>query len=146
MAIIRGRQMGLDMPTLAKQFKTSKSVIWATLNTPNRPKATGKPLKTSLGDDRITVRMSKKNPRLTSTDFNSELKDQYGVQDSFLNISQKISVDMARTLSEDVCATLDSSEGAQMNQDPTLDPDELDRVHAKRCEAVIKAKSMATKY
>uniref|UniRef100_A0A8R1E3K8 Uncharacterized protein n=1 Tax=Caenorhabditis japonica TaxID=281687 RepID=A0A8R1E3K8_CAEJA len=80
MAIIRGRQMGLDMPTLAKQFKTSKSVIWATLNTPNRSKATGRPLKTSSGDDRIIVRMSKKNPRLTSTDINSELKDPYGVQ------------------------------------------------------------------
>uniref|UniRef100_A0A8R1DIY5 HTH_Tnp_Tc3_2 domain-containing protein n=2 Tax=Caenorhabditis japonica TaxID=281687 RepID=A0A8R1DIY5_CAEJA len=80
MAIIRGRQMGLDMPTLAKQFKTSKSVIWATLNTPNRSKATGRPLKTSSGDDRIIVRMSKENPRLTSTDINSELKDPYGVQ------------------------------------------------------------------
>uniref|UniRef100_A0A8R1E769 DDE_3 domain-containing protein n=1 Tax=Caenorhabditis japonica TaxID=281687 RepID=A0A8R1E769_CAEJA len=80
MAIIRGRQMGLDMPTLAKQFKTSKSVIWATLNTPNRYKATGRPLKTSSGDERITVRMRKKNPRLTSTDINSELKDQSGVQ------------------------------------------------------------------
>uniref|UniRef100_A0A8R1DVH7 Transposase Tc1-like domain-containing protein n=1 Tax=Caenorhabditis japonica TaxID=281687 RepID=A0A8R1DVH7_CAEJA len=80
MAIIRGRQMGMDMPTLAKQFKTSKSVIWATLNTPNRSKTTGRPLKTSSGDDRIIVRMSKKNPRLTSTDINSELKDQYGVQ------------------------------------------------------------------
>uniref|UniRef100_A0A8R1ENE9 Uncharacterized protein n=4 Tax=Caenorhabditis japonica TaxID=281687 RepID=A0A8R1ENE9_CAEJA len=114
MAIIRGRQMGLDMPTLAKQFNTSKSVIWATLNTPNRSKTTGKYLKTSSGDDRITVRMSKKNPRLTSTNINSELKYQYGVQDSFLNISQKISVDMAsrctRTLSKDVCATRDSSE------------------------------------
>uniref|UniRef100_A0A8R1I697 Uncharacterized protein n=1 Tax=Caenorhabditis japonica TaxID=281687 RepID=A0A8R1I697_CAEJA len=33
-----------------------------------------------------------------------------------------------------------------MNQDPTSDPDELDRVHAKRCETVIKAKCMATKY
>uniref|UniRef100_A0A8R1EKN9 Uncharacterized protein n=1 Tax=Caenorhabditis japonica TaxID=281687 RepID=A0A8R1EKN9_CAEJA len=95
MAIIRGRQMGLDMFTLAKQFKTSKSVIWATLNTPNLSKATGRPLKTSSGDDRIIVRMSKKNPRLTSTDINSELKDQYGVQISFLNISQKISVVMA---------------------------------------------------
>uniref|UniRef100_A0A8R1IKJ3 Uncharacterized protein n=1 Tax=Caenorhabditis japonica TaxID=281687 RepID=A0A8R1IKJ3_CAEJA len=31
-------------------------------------------------------------------------------------------------------------------QDPTSDPDELDRVHAKRCEAVMKAKGMATKY
>uniref|UniRef100_A0A8R1ITV5 G-protein coupled receptors family 1 profile domain-containing protein n=1 Tax=Caenorhabditis japonica TaxID=281687 RepID=A0A8R1ITV5_CAEJA len=117
MAIIRGRQMGLDMPTFAKQFKTSKSVIWATSNTPNLSKATGRPSKTSSGDDRITVRMSKKNPRLTSTNINSELKDQYGVQDSFLNISQKISVDMAyrcpRTLSKDVCATRDSSESAQ---------------------------------
>uniref|UniRef100_A0A8R1IAJ7 HTH_Tnp_Tc3_2 domain-containing protein n=1 Tax=Caenorhabditis japonica TaxID=281687 RepID=A0A8R1IAJ7_CAEJA len=80
MAIIRGRQMGLDMPTLAKQFKTSKSVIWATLNTPNLSKATGRPLKTSIGDDRIIFRMSKKDPRLTSTDINSELKDQYEVQ------------------------------------------------------------------
>uniref|UniRef100_A0A8R1HRW5 Uncharacterized protein n=1 Tax=Caenorhabditis japonica TaxID=281687 RepID=A0A8R1HRW5_CAEJA len=79
MAIIRGRQMGLDMPTLAKQFKTSKPVICATLNTPNRSKATGRPLKTSSGDDRIIVRMSKKNPRQTSTDINSELKDQYGL-------------------------------------------------------------------
>uniref|UniRef100_A0A8R1E3J4 Uncharacterized protein n=1 Tax=Caenorhabditis japonica TaxID=281687 RepID=A0A8R1E3J4_CAEJA len=70
--------MGLDMPTLAKQFKTSKSVIWATLNTPNRSKATGRPLETSSGDGRIIVRMSGKNPRLTSTDINSELKDQYG--------------------------------------------------------------------
>uniref|UniRef100_A0A8R1I832 Uncharacterized protein n=1 Tax=Caenorhabditis japonica TaxID=281687 RepID=A0A8R1I832_CAEJA len=95
MAFIRGRQMGPDMPTLVKQFKTSKSVIWATLNIPNRSKATGRPLKTSSGDDRIIVRMSKKNRRLTNTDINSELKDQYGVQDSFLNISQKISVDMA---------------------------------------------------
>uniref|UniRef100_A0A8R1E8C6 Uncharacterized protein n=1 Tax=Caenorhabditis japonica TaxID=281687 RepID=A0A8R1E8C6_CAEJA len=60
MAIIRGRQMGLDMPTLAKQFKTSKSVIWATLNTPNRSKATGRPLKTSSGDDRITKTPSEK--------------------------------------------------------------------------------------
>uniref|UniRef100_A0A8R1HPS1 HTH_Tnp_Tc3_2 domain-containing protein n=1 Tax=Caenorhabditis japonica TaxID=281687 RepID=A0A8R1HPS1_CAEJA len=80
MAIICGRQMGLDMPTLAKQFKTSKLVIWATLNTPNRSKTTGRPLKTSSGDDRIIVRMSKKNPRLTSTEINSELKDHYGVQ------------------------------------------------------------------
>uniref|UniRef100_A0A8R1IKR7 Uncharacterized protein n=1 Tax=Caenorhabditis japonica TaxID=281687 RepID=A0A8R1IKR7_CAEJA len=47
MAINRGRQMGLDMPTLAKQFKTPKSVIWATLNTPNLSKATGRPLKTT---------------------------------------------------------------------------------------------------
>uniref|UniRef100_A0A8R1EHV0 Uncharacterized protein n=1 Tax=Caenorhabditis japonica TaxID=281687 RepID=A0A8R1EHV0_CAEJA len=80
MVIIRGRQMGLDMPTLAKQFKTSKSVIWATLNTPDLSKATGRLLKTSSGDDRIIVRMTKKNPRQTSTDINSELKDQYGVQ------------------------------------------------------------------
>uniref|UniRef100_A0A8R1IDS4 Uncharacterized protein n=1 Tax=Caenorhabditis japonica TaxID=281687 RepID=A0A8R1IDS4_CAEJA len=84
MAIIRGRQMGLDMPTLAKQFKTSKSVIWTTLNTPNLSKATRRPLKTSSGDDRIIVRMSKKNPRLTSTDINSELKDKYGVQLTWL--------------------------------------------------------------
>uniref|UniRef100_A0A8R1ER40 Uncharacterized protein n=1 Tax=Caenorhabditis japonica TaxID=281687 RepID=A0A8R1ER40_CAEJA len=64
MALIRGRQINL-----AKQFKTSKSVIWATLNTPNRSKATGRPLKTSSGDGRIIVRMSRKNPRLTSTDI-----------------------------------------------------------------------------
>uniref|UniRef100_A0A8R1I4R6 Transposase Tc1-like domain-containing protein n=1 Tax=Caenorhabditis japonica TaxID=281687 RepID=A0A8R1I4R6_CAEJA len=278
MAIIRGRQMGLDMPTLAKQFKTSKSVIWATLNTPNRSKATGRPLKTSSGDDRITVRISKKNPRLTSTNINSELKDQYGVQDSFLNISQKISVDMASSSTEvgkgssalewnkvlwsdeskylmigtegiihvrrpvdkrydpkyqvptvkhgggnvmvwgcfhangvgpliriteimnrymykDILEkemlpygrfqmvrgwlfqqdndpkhtshfvkdwfaqrrTFKKQNGqklyrevratqGRMDQDPTSDPDELDRVHAKRCEAVIKAKGMATKY
>uniref|UniRef100_A0A8R1IXN4 Uncharacterized protein n=1 Tax=Caenorhabditis japonica TaxID=281687 RepID=A0A8R1IXN4_CAEJA len=69
MAIIRGRQMGMDMPTLAKQFKTSESVIWATLNTPNLSKATGRPLKTSSGDNRIIVRISKKTPRLTSTDI-----------------------------------------------------------------------------
>uniref|UniRef100_A0A8R1E8P3 Transposase Tc1-like domain-containing protein n=1 Tax=Caenorhabditis japonica TaxID=281687 RepID=A0A8R1E8P3_CAEJA len=80
MAIIRCRQMGLDKPTFAKQFKTSKSVIRATLNTPNLSKATGRSLKTSSGADRIIFRMSKKNPRLTSTDINSELKDQYGVQ------------------------------------------------------------------
>uniref|UniRef100_A0A8R1EQQ0 Uncharacterized protein n=2 Tax=Caenorhabditis japonica TaxID=281687 RepID=A0A8R1EQQ0_CAEJA len=91
MAIIRGRQMGLHMPTLAKQFKTSKSVIWATLNTPNQSKATGRPLKTSIGDDRIIVSMSKKNPRLTSTNINSELKDQYGVQDSVQGHCQKTS-------------------------------------------------------
>uniref|UniRef100_A0A8R1EUQ5 Amino acid transporter n=1 Tax=Caenorhabditis japonica TaxID=281687 RepID=A0A8R1EUQ5_CAEJA len=91
MALISGRQMGPDMPTLAKQFKTSKSVIWATLNTPNRSKATGRPLKTSSGDDRIIVRMSKKNPRLTNTDINSELKDQYGVQDSVQGHCQKTS-------------------------------------------------------
>uniref|UniRef100_A0A8R1I671 Uncharacterized protein n=1 Tax=Caenorhabditis japonica TaxID=281687 RepID=A0A8R1I671_CAEJA len=91
MAIIRGRQMGLDMPTFAKQFKTSKSVIWATSNTPNLSKATGRPSKTSSGDDRITVRMSKKNPRLTSTNINSELKDQYGVQDSVQGHCQKTS-------------------------------------------------------
>uniref|UniRef100_A0A8R1IGA6 TPR_REGION domain-containing protein n=1 Tax=Caenorhabditis japonica TaxID=281687 RepID=A0A8R1IGA6_CAEJA len=84
MAIICGRQMGLDMPTLAKQFKTSKSVIWATSNTPNLSKATGRPLKISSRDDRIIVRMNKKNPRLTSTDINSELKDHYGVQLTWL--------------------------------------------------------------
>uniref|UniRef100_A0A8R1EF72 Uncharacterized protein n=1 Tax=Caenorhabditis japonica TaxID=281687 RepID=A0A8R1EF72_CAEJA len=76
--------MGLDMSTLAKQFQTSKPVIWATLNTPNLSKATGRPLKTSSRDNRIIVRISKKNPRLTSTDINSELKDQYGVQLTWL--------------------------------------------------------------
>uniref|UniRef100_A0A8R1HGC3 Uncharacterized protein n=1 Tax=Caenorhabditis japonica TaxID=281687 RepID=A0A8R1HGC3_CAEJA len=91
MAIIRGCQMGLDMPTFAKQFKTSKSVIWATLNAPNLSKATGRPLKTSSQDDRIIVRMSKKNLRLTSTDINSELKNQYGVQLSVQGHCQKTS-------------------------------------------------------
>uniref|UniRef100_A0A8R1EN62 HTH_Tnp_Tc3_2 domain-containing protein n=1 Tax=Caenorhabditis japonica TaxID=281687 RepID=A0A8R1EN62_CAEJA len=90
MAIIRGRQMGLDMPTLAKQFKTSKSVISATLNTPNLSKATGRPLNTSSGDDIIIFRMSEKNPRLTSTDINSELKDQYGVQVSKDTVKRRL--------------------------------------------------------
>uniref|UniRef100_A0A8R1I5E9 HTH_Tnp_Tc3_2 domain-containing protein n=1 Tax=Caenorhabditis japonica TaxID=281687 RepID=A0A8R1I5E9_CAEJA len=90
MALIRGRQMGLDMLNLAKQFKTPKSVIWATLNTPNLSKATGRPSKTSSGDDRIIVRMSKKNPRLTSTDINSELKDQYGVQVSKNTVKRRL--------------------------------------------------------
>uniref|UniRef100_A0A8R1E508 HTH_Tnp_Tc3_2 domain-containing protein n=1 Tax=Caenorhabditis japonica TaxID=281687 RepID=A0A8R1E508_CAEJA len=90
MVIIRGRQMGLDMPTLAKQFKTSKSVIWATLNTPDLSKATGRLLKTSSGDDRIIVRMTKKNPRQTSTDINSELKDQYGVQVSKDTVKRRL--------------------------------------------------------
>uniref|UniRef100_A0A8R1ERX8 HTH_Tnp_Tc3_2 domain-containing protein n=1 Tax=Caenorhabditis japonica TaxID=281687 RepID=A0A8R1ERX8_CAEJA len=90
MTIIRGRQMGLDMPTLAKQFKTSKSVIWATSNTPNLSKATGRPLKTRSRDDRIIVRMSKKNPRLTSTDINSELKDHYGVQVSKDTVKRRL--------------------------------------------------------
>uniref|UniRef100_A0A8R1E761 Uncharacterized protein n=1 Tax=Caenorhabditis japonica TaxID=281687 RepID=A0A8R1E761_CAEJA len=89
MAIIRCRQMGLDKPTFAKQFKTSKSVIRATLNTPNLSKATGRSLKTSSGADRIIFRMSKKNPRLTSTDINSELKDQYGVQFTWLTGVQR---------------------------------------------------------
>uniref|UniRef100_A0A8R1HZU0 Uncharacterized protein n=1 Tax=Caenorhabditis japonica TaxID=281687 RepID=A0A8R1HZU0_CAEJA len=79
MAIIRGRQMDLDMPTLAKQFKTSKPVIWATLKTPHRSKATGRPSTTSPGVDRIIFRIRKKNPRQTSTDINSELKDLFGV-------------------------------------------------------------------
>uniref|UniRef100_A0A8R1I7N2 Uncharacterized protein n=1 Tax=Caenorhabditis japonica TaxID=281687 RepID=A0A8R1I7N2_CAEJA len=35
--------------------------------------------------------MSKKNPRLTNTDINSELKDQYGVQDSVQGHCQKTS-------------------------------------------------------
>uniref|UniRef100_A0A8R1DXU3 Transposase Tc1-like domain-containing protein n=1 Tax=Caenorhabditis japonica TaxID=281687 RepID=A0A8R1DXU3_CAEJA len=90
MAIICGRQMGLDMPTLAKQFKTSKSVIWATSNTPNLSKATGRPLKTLSRDDRIIVRMSKKNPRLTSTDINSELEDHYGVQVSKDTVKRRL--------------------------------------------------------
>uniref|UniRef100_A0A8R1I8B8 Uncharacterized protein n=1 Tax=Caenorhabditis japonica TaxID=281687 RepID=A0A8R1I8B8_CAEJA len=252
MAIIRGRQMGLDMPTLAKQLKTSKSVIWATSNTPNLSKATGRPLKTSSIDDRIIVRMSKKNPRLTSTDINSELKDHYGVQVSFLKISQETAVDMAsrrRPVNKPMIPEKNRSAGlklthpnhrnhgelnvqgnlgegndtiskisdgywvvvptgqrsetlfplfqgldrtasserydlakpisrpgflgnfrkvgipskfryktakklyrevratqGRMDQDPTSDPDEFDRVHAKRCEAVIKVKGMATKY
>uniref|UniRef100_A0A8R1I797 Uncharacterized protein n=1 Tax=Caenorhabditis japonica TaxID=281687 RepID=A0A8R1I797_CAEJA len=261
MALIRGRQMGPDMPTLVKQFKTSKSVIWATLNTPNRSKATGRPLKTSSGDSGIIVRMSQKNPRLTSTDINSELKDQYGVQDSVQGHCQKTSaprftlqkapseqandsgeepfssteVDkgssalgwnkvlwsdeskylmigtdgvtlvrrpgdkrndpkyqvptvkhgggtsyygswvviptgqrseahfplrqgLVRTASserfdlakpiyrpESHRASLGATQG-RMDQNPTSDSDELDRVHAKRCETVIKAKGMATKY
>uniref|UniRef100_A0A8R1EEU8 Peptidase_M13 domain-containing protein n=2 Tax=Caenorhabditis japonica TaxID=281687 RepID=A0A8R1EEU8_CAEJA len=91
LSILSGWLSSVDMPTLVKQFKISKSVIWATLNTPNRPKATGSPLKTSSGDDRIIVRMSKKNPRLTSTDINSELKDQYGVQDSVQGHCQQTS-------------------------------------------------------
>uniref|UniRef100_A0A8R1DJM1 HTH_Tnp_Tc3_2 domain-containing protein n=1 Tax=Caenorhabditis japonica TaxID=281687 RepID=A0A8R1DJM1_CAEJA len=90
MAIIRGLQMGLDMPTLAKQFKTSKSVICETLNTPNLSKATGRLLKTLSGDDRIIVTMSKKNPRLTSKDINSELKDQYGVQVSKDTVKRRL--------------------------------------------------------
>uniref|UniRef100_A0A8R1EAK0 HTH_Tnp_Tc3_2 domain-containing protein n=1 Tax=Caenorhabditis japonica TaxID=281687 RepID=A0A8R1EAK0_CAEJA len=53
MAIIRGRQMGMDMPTLAKQI-------------------------------------SKKTPRLTSTDINSELKDQYGVQVSKDTVKRRL--------------------------------------------------------
>uniref|UniRef100_A0A8R1IA08 Uncharacterized protein n=1 Tax=Caenorhabditis japonica TaxID=281687 RepID=A0A8R1IA08_CAEJA len=266
MAIIRGRQMGLDMPTLAKQFKTSKSVIWTTLNTPNLSKATRRPLKTSSGDDRIIVRMSKKNPRLTSTDINSELKDKYGVQKApreqandsgeepfsstevgkvssalgwnkvlwsdeskyliigtdgvtlvqrpgdqrndpkhqvptvkhgggnvmmwgcfhangvgsliritgtmesymYKNILEKEMLpfgrsqmgrlvrtasseryDLAKPISrpEFLRASLGGSCNSRNNgQDPTSDPDELDRVHAKRCEAVMKAKGMATKY
>uniref|UniRef100_A0A8R1EBG9 Uncharacterized protein n=1 Tax=Caenorhabditis japonica TaxID=281687 RepID=A0A8R1EBG9_CAEJA len=257
MAIIRGRQMGLDMPTLAKQFKTSKSVIWATSNTPNLSKATGRPLKTSSRDDRIIVRMSKKNPRLASTDINSELKDHYGVQkapseqandsgeepfsstevgkgssalgwnkvlwsdeskylmfgtdgvtlvrrqddkrndpkyqvptvkhgggnvmihlgegnDTIWKISDGYWVvvpteqrsetlfplfqgldrtasseryDLAKPISrpEFLRASLGATQG-RMDQDPTSDPDEFDRVHAKRCEAVIKVKGMATKY
>uniref|UniRef100_A0A8R1EN52 HTH_Tnp_Tc3_2 domain-containing protein n=2 Tax=Caenorhabditis japonica TaxID=281687 RepID=A0A8R1EN52_CAEJA len=232
MAIIRGRQMGLDMPTLAKQFKTSKSVIWATSNTPNLSKATGRPLKTSSRDDRIIVRMSKKNPRLTSTDINSELKDRYGVQvskdtvkrrlrhallfrrrpvnkpmipeknrsarlklthpnhrnhgelnvqghlgegnDTIWKISDGYWVvvptgqrsetlfplfqgldrtasseryDLAKPISrpEFLRASLGATQGS-MDQDPTSNPDELNRVHAKRCEAVIKVKGMATKY
>uniref|UniRef100_K7IFN2 HTH luxR-type domain-containing protein n=1 Tax=Caenorhabditis japonica TaxID=281687 RepID=K7IFN2_CAEJA len=106
MAIIRGRQMGLEMPTLTKQFKTSKSVIGATLNTPNLSKATGRPLKTSSGDDRIIVRMNKKKPRLTSTDINSELKDQYGVQISVQGHCQKTSAP---------CETLQKASSEQAN-------------------------------
>uniref|UniRef100_A0A8R1EKS2 Uncharacterized protein n=1 Tax=Caenorhabditis japonica TaxID=281687 RepID=A0A8R1EKS2_CAEJA len=225
MALISGRQMGPDMPTLAKQFKTSKSVIWATLNTPNRSKATGRSLKTSSGDDRIIVRMSKKNPRLTNTDINSELKDQYGVQDSVQGHCQKTSAqrwtlqkgpsEQANDSGEEPFSSTEVGKGSsalewnkvlwsdeskylmigtegiihvrrpvksfmlsedvlrhqtrtkrlslqanvwenrkkevratqgRMDQDPTSNPDELDRVHAKRCEAVIKAKGMATKY
>uniref|UniRef100_A0A8R1I1D7 Transposase n=1 Tax=Caenorhabditis japonica TaxID=281687 RepID=A0A8R1I1D7_CAEJA len=269
MAIIRGRQMGLHMPTLAKQFKTSKSVIWATLNTPNQSKATGRPLKTSIGDDRIIVSMSKKNPRLTSTNINSELKDQYGVQDSVQGHCQKTSAPretlqkaprkQANDSGEEPFSSTEVGKGSsalewnkfptvkhcggnvmvwgcfhangvgpliriteimnrymykdimekemipsgksqmghgwlfqqdndpkhtshfvkdwfaqhranevlgrrlknktakklyrevratqgRMDQDPTSDPDEFDRVHAKRCEAVIKAKGMAIEY
>uniref|UniRef100_A0A8R1ESK9 Uncharacterized protein n=1 Tax=Caenorhabditis japonica TaxID=281687 RepID=A0A8R1ESK9_CAEJA len=73
MAIIRGRLMGLDMSTLAKQFKTSKSVIWATLNTPNQSKATGRPSTTSPGVDRSIFRIRKKNHFLKSTGIKSEL-------------------------------------------------------------------------
>uniref|UniRef100_A0A8R1E5U7 Uncharacterized protein n=1 Tax=Caenorhabditis japonica TaxID=281687 RepID=A0A8R1E5U7_CAEJA len=236
MAIIRGRQMGLDMPTLAKQFKTSKSVIWATSNTPNLSKATGRPLKTSSRDDRIIVRMSKKNPRLTSTDINSELKDHYGVQkapseqandsgeepfswtevgkgssalgwnkvlwsdeskylmfgtdgvtlvqrpgdkrndpkyqvptghlgegnDTIWKISDRYWVvvptgqrsetlfplfqGLDRTASSeryDLAKPISRPESLRAS---LQDPDEFDRVHAKRCEAVIKANGMATKY
>uniref|UniRef100_A0A8R1E5R3 HTH_Tnp_Tc3_2 domain-containing protein n=1 Tax=Caenorhabditis japonica TaxID=281687 RepID=A0A8R1E5R3_CAEJA len=226
MAIICGRQMGLDMPTLAKQFKTSKLVIWATLNTPNRSKTTGRPLKTSSGDDRIIVRMSKKNPRLTSTEINSELKDHYGVQvfkdtvkkrlrhallfrrrpvnkpmipdknrSARLNDESKylmIGTDgvtlvrrpgdkrndpkyqvptvkhygswvviptgqrsetlfplrqgLVRTASSERFDLTKTISRPESHRASLGDPDELDRVHAKRCEAVIKAKGMATKY
>uniref|UniRef100_A0A8R1I6F6 HTH_Tnp_Tc3_2 domain-containing protein n=1 Tax=Caenorhabditis japonica TaxID=281687 RepID=A0A8R1I6F6_CAEJA len=90
MAIIRGRLMGLDMSTLAKQFKTSKSVIWATLNTPNQSKATGRPSTTSPGVDRSIFRIRKKNPFLKSTGIKSELKDRYGVQVSNDTVKKRL--------------------------------------------------------
>uniref|UniRef100_A0A8R1E5S4 Uncharacterized protein n=1 Tax=Caenorhabditis japonica TaxID=281687 RepID=A0A8R1E5S4_CAEJA len=55
--------------------------------------------------------------------------------------------DLAKPISrpESLRTSLGATQG-RMDQDPTSDPDEFDRVHAKRCEAFIKAKGMATKY
>uniref|UniRef100_A0A8R1ID15 Uncharacterized protein n=1 Tax=Caenorhabditis japonica TaxID=281687 RepID=A0A8R1ID15_CAEJA len=146
MAIIRGRQLGLDMPTLAKQFKTSKSVIWATLNTPQRSKATGRPLKTSSGDDRIIqwdkVLWSYESKYLMIgtegiTHVRRPVDKRYDPKYQVKCLKNKT----AKKLYREVRATQ-----GRMDQDPISDPDELDRVHAKRCEAVIKAKGMVTKY
>uniref|UniRef100_A0A8R1IAB6 Uncharacterized protein n=1 Tax=Caenorhabditis japonica TaxID=281687 RepID=A0A8R1IAB6_CAEJA len=57
--------------------------------------------------------------------------------------------DLAKPISppEFLRASLGGSCNSRKNgQNPTSDPDEFDRVHAKRCEAVIKVKGMATKY
>uniref|UniRef100_A0A8R1IDB3 Uncharacterized protein n=1 Tax=Caenorhabditis japonica TaxID=281687 RepID=A0A8R1IDB3_CAEJA len=157
MAIIRGRQLGLDMPTLAKQFKTSKSVIWATLNTPQRSKATGRPLKTSSGDDRIIqwdkVLWSYESKYLMIgtegiTHVRRPVDKRYdpkyqvkSVKHGGGNVMICLKNKTAKKLYREVRATQ-----GRMDQDPISDPDELDRVHAKRCEAVIKAKGMVTKY
>uniref|UniRef100_A0A8R1I425 Uncharacterized protein n=1 Tax=Caenorhabditis japonica TaxID=281687 RepID=A0A8R1I425_CAEJA len=245
MAIIRGRQMGLDMPTLAKQFNTSKSVTWAALNTPNRSETTGKYLKTLSGDDRITVRMSvqghckktsapretlQKAPSEQANDsgeepFSStevgkgssvlewnkvptvkhcggnvmvwgcfhangvvpliritEIMNRYMYKDilekemlpygrfqvsrgwlfqqdndpkhtsHFVNdlFAQRQGIEVLgkrlnNKTTEKLCREVRATQG-RMDQDPTSDPDEFDRVHAKRCEPFIKAKGMATKY
>uniref|UniRef100_A0A8R1IXL9 Uncharacterized protein n=1 Tax=Caenorhabditis japonica TaxID=281687 RepID=A0A8R1IXL9_CAEJA len=116
MAIIRGRQMGLDMPSLAMQFKTSKSVIWATLKTSSRSKATARTSKTTTGDDKIIVRMSKKNPRLTSTDINSELKDQNGFHVSFLNIILIYKIPFG-FVTEDLCVSVSKAhDGVELSR------------------------------
>uniref|UniRef100_A0A8R1I443 Uncharacterized protein n=1 Tax=Caenorhabditis japonica TaxID=281687 RepID=A0A8R1I443_CAEJA len=169
MAIIRGRLMGLDMPTLAKQFDTSKSVIWATLNTPNRSKTTGKYLKTSSGDDRITVRIVSKYcqktsaPRETRQKAPSEQANDSGEEPfSSTEVGKGPSAlewNKVQWSDESKYLMIGTERITHVRrpvdkwydpkyQVPTVKhyPDELDRVHAKRCEAVIKAKGMATKY
>uniref|UniRef100_A0A8R1HID5 Uncharacterized protein n=1 Tax=Caenorhabditis japonica TaxID=281687 RepID=A0A8R1HID5_CAEJA len=255
MAIIRGRQMGLDMPTLAKQFKTSKSVIWAQCALSTKltwlPGVQGHCQKTSA--QRWTLQ---KGPSEQANDSGEEPfsstevgkgssalewnKVLWSDESKYLMIGTgeiihvrrpvdkrydpkyqvptvehcggnvmvwgcfhangvgpliRITEIMNRYMYKDILEkemlpygrfqmgrgwlfqqdndpkhtshfvkdwfaqrrTFEKQNGqklyrevratqGRMDQDPTSDPDELDRVHAKRCEAVIKAKSMATKY
>ena len=86
LAIRSGHKMGMSVRDLSKQFETSISTISTTLNRQNRSKPTGIPFKTSPAVDRIMTLMSKKNPRLTSTDINRRLKQGFDIDVIFLHI------------------------------------------------------------
>jgi transposase len=85
-AIVKAVQQNKRYADISAQFGVAKSTISYTMklfkatgNVDRRPKS-GRPRLTTDKDDKVLIRLSKKNPRASATDLNAEIRTNYGVQ------------------------------------------------------------------
>lgn len=95
-AIVRGRRAGMKQHQLADQFRVKRCTITKVLKrvkergTVEKPKRSGRPRITSKFVDKSLVKMSRKNPRMTSVDISREIATYYGVKASPSTIKRRL--------------------------------------------------------